>query len=134
MIVFRGKNEEGRWVYGSLRYYHNTTTQTEITKYFIIHETDIHGNLVVFETIGHSFGVTDRNTFTIYTDDILKNTTTDELFVVKYNQLHCCFGLFDRTNQYKRSIIANPYMNYRLDDYIKIGNIHDNPELLEGKI
>ena len=81
-------------------------------------------------------GLKDKNGFKdIYDGDIDKSTG----FYVGWNQLHCCCGLFDK-NGFKKEIMADEYHSdgtkksvWQSDSIEVIGNIYENPELLESK-
>lgn len=81
------------------------------------------------KTLGQFTGLKDKKGFEVYEGDI-----NHKGYVIKWNQLHNCFGWFNK-NGFVSEIISNPYDNegnisfYKIDCEI-IGNIHENPELL----
>ena len=123
-IKFRGKRKDnGEWVYGWLvnNRWGDYAIELKLShNLFIVHE----------DTIGQYTGLKDKNGREIYEGDILRKELKDE--VVHY--------LVDFGNwQYPSSFILvykHPYQVFLLkhtDDLEVIGNIHDNPELLEAK-
>lgn len=118
-IIFRGKRirpkgVEDAWAYGSL-----------IQR---IDTTEIHAGVFTWnvypETVGQFTGLTDKNGKEIYEGDILYMWNTGmKKAIVKFT--HGTFALFVEDDKYLQPL--NP--QYWLDSEI-IGNIHDNPELI----
>ena len=118
-ILFRGKRfMDGNWVDGSL---------------FIDEKKDKHEILVGYvnyrvgwevdpNTVGQFIGMLDRNGHKIFEGDILN--VDGETYACKFDECNFEFGLVN----YKESFgIAYATLNMKV-----IGNIHDNPELLNG--
>lgn len=140
IIKFRGKCPGG-WVYG-LPFKSNSQHHTP-DLHFIV--TDLYnpnggygGNTFVNvnpKTVGQYTGLEDRNGKDIYEGDILKDTDENIVLVVWVNE----WGMFG-------SLFNSEYIDYKngktLDESMfwtfpiecnaveAIGNIHDNPELL----
>lgn len=131
---FRGKTAAGKWVYG---YY---GANDKYGKHFIIEEifdcqeyACVGGRnyaQVLPETVGQWTGLKDKNGIEGFCGDLVKHKDGTIYQIVFNAELasfclkfsfgkSCCFNSFDR---------INPLLKYEI-----IGNIHDNPELLEGK-
>ncbi len=133
-ILFRGKTKEsGEWVQGYFVYAKSDFDSEECREADIIpHDTDrvYKGEYnVVFpcipKTIGQYTGLIDKNGKKIFEGDIVNieyPETTVKKCVIEY------VGA-----SFVGSTLAD---NWELDGYYSlevIGNIHDNPELLEGE-
>ena len=117
-ILFRGKTVcDGDWVYGGI-------TWNPSRKKFFIH-TDWEEAKVIPETVGQYTGLTDENGVKIFEGDILHAAQGD--FVVRWSESICSFVAGEKERM-------RPCMNSgTVKCYEVIGNIYDNPELLEGK-
>lgn len=144
---FRGKRvDNGKWIEGSLI---QKGEETFIVQYLYligkVHETSweefCFGGFieVVPETVGQYTGLTDKNGTRVFEGDILKiihkyqspfdddtkEYTDIDADVVHFDDEGLCFS-------YGKSpflcVVDNVTAEYEI-----IGNIHDNPELLEGK-
>lgn len=116
-IKFRGKDGDF-WVYGSL--IKNRGLPTEIVKRNTYYDTVA----VDPNTVGQFTGLTDEDGREIYEGDIVRNETTGETGVVFYVSAQFVVkGENDRLSLYR----------FVYSDYgcRVIGNVHDNPELLE---
>ena len=136
-ILFRGKRvSDGKWIYG---YYnkcealHNWKDERPEPRTWI-QEVDESGVALIFEpvdpaTVGQFTGLTDKNGKKIFEGDILAMKGMEKLIiegVVRYGTFNCtcCHGVYGwfvdggdiRDAAYMCEVI---------------GNIHDNPELLE---
>lgn len=132
-ILFRGKRtNDGKWVYGHLiesdTYTHQIFIVTEANwessdKSFDFLDTDVYE--VLPETVGQYTGLTDKNGNKIFEGDILKASYFDWKYVVEWDEDNGRFLGF--TIESERKIA---YVRRKPKSEI-IGNIHDNPELLE---
>lgn len=146
-IKFRGKKEEtGEWVYGFFAFLHmsdpNDSDQitrgiTSIPSIF----NDDYGrskncwNTVVQKTVGQFVGVYDKNGKEVYEGDIVdcwsegRHCTNG---IVKWIQNRICIGV-TASNGNVVDIWHLMPNNEGIDEGLTIiGNIHDNPKLLEG--
>ena len=138
-ILFRGKRiDNGEWVYGDIihrRYYKNTDVvviRTEDSGFDNYSDYEVDP-----DTVGQYTGLTDKNGRKIFEGDILKivhkyqspfdddtkeytDVTTDVVF---FDDEGLCFS-------YGESPFLCVADNVTAE-YEVIGNIHDNPELLE---
>lgn len=113
-ILFRGKTVcDGDWIYGGI-------TWSPSRKKVFIHHTKWDGGEVIPETVGQFTGLTDKNGLTkIFEGDIVR-IFDGEYFsgVVKYSNEQGSFTVDDTS------------LHYWVSDIEVIGNVHDNPELL----
>ena len=134
-IIFRGKRlDNGEWVYGFIvkmfGTYHIIDKDDENTAYEVIPET-----------IGQYTGLKDKNGKRIFEGDMIKPFDDDiDKMVVEFHNgqfLLCLYGERGYMAEYGWEeegnygcFEAEPLSSYG-DDIEVIGNIHDNPELLE---
>lgn len=123
---------DGKWHYGSLL----ENTQHDFDSYIV--EDDGTKVLIDRETAGQYTGLKDKNGKEIYEGDIL-------LAPVYFGNLKCVciyqqenivssiqgFGLYSYDSYFQsyRNLVESD----EWDDFVVIGNIYDNRELLEGK-
>ena len=143
-ILFRGKTDKGEWVQGDL-------SQHKTGKKFIKCGNAIRSYEVIPETVGQFTDLTDKNGKKIFEGDIIRYTRTN-MFAPS-----CSFHRQDLVSLHlvlwDSSVSAFVQRHYELngkrilgkgsavlyDERAKeniveiIGNIHDNPELLESK-
>lgn len=136
-ILFRGKTDNEKWVYGffngqSILEYRNDRgiiTKADKNTHAIMRPYPID-----IETLGQYTGLTDKNGKRIFEGDIVKFTDDDgdysnyevyfdnNLMAFMTKELLCGGGICDMSKWEK----------WR-EMYEVIGNIHDNPELLESE-
>ena len=145
-FLFRGKRKvDGEWVVGDsiLRFRDGGT--------FIVHggkasvkDMELRALMdsvfmgVLPETIGQYTGLTDKNGTKIFEGDIVKATVIQNLwsktrkytaiFVVEYHEKYCYFYLKRERN----NLLFDGNWSYGVFIDEVIGNIHDDPELMEG--
>nr|WP_316613937.1 YopX family protein [uncultured Ruminococcus sp.] len=129
--LFRGKRiDNGEWVYGFYFCMYHDDDRKHLHHFIIPLNVPIPKDKPIGEiqvevnpdTVGQYTGLTDKNGKKIFEGDIAKNPINDGIFVVKYkNSLACFLGI---------SIHGNPSTGL-CSGFEVIGNIHDNPELLE---
>ena len=139
-IKFRGKTElTSEWVYGfytmgSLVHVEHPEKDERIVPRYLIDDGLLHD--VIPETIGQYTGLTDKNEKEIYEGDILDvhipcNSIGKEEHrtrVVVWNEK---YARFEFQNKKGDCIADSVGAKYNLVYYMVVGNIHDNPELLE---
>lgn len=138
-ILFRGKGiKDNVWVYGDLLQDKcgHTRIQAQSPLRF--------SNEVDFSTVGQYTGLTDKNGTKIFEGDVISITLGVEEIkgVVKFDyynepnkilKLHLGFYLeFIKQSSYLRKDIGFWFGKSGASIEVK-GNIHDNPELVEGK-
>jgi uncharacterized phage protein (TIGR01671 family) len=127
-IKFRGKRvDNGEWVYGWLKQEYN---EWYISDFYVnnVNETMLTDYEVNFESIGQFTGLKDKNgKYEFYENDIIENGGA--IWIIEWNEDKCGFIA-------RAPIIGEfTYIDFDCDiawESKVIGNIHDNPELLEG--
>ena len=138
-ILFRGKRiDNGEWVYGNLNY--GTIEIKSIKDSYYISDFDVNPwdkkfYPVIPESVGQFTSLTDKNGKKIFEGDIIKIVPdydySDDYSISKvysYNGVFCV--------DYHGDDFDSTALGF-LEDYLPdgdfevIGNIHDNPEMLE---
>ena len=122
-ILFRGKHsEKSRWDYGDLYMDHG---RTYIASRDMMHGVRVHGE-VIPDTAGQYTGLIDKNGTKIFEGDIVHMRTSGLSGHGEIVYKDGSFGIEDK----KRNRFYYMYHDaiYRVE-----GNIHDNPELMEGE-
>ena len=123
-ILFRGKREDtGEWVYGSLVYWPG---DNEIGTIVVFEEDE--ADLVMGEhievdlnTVGQYAGLKDKNGKKIFEGDIVRDYFGNVKTVRFMNGRYIPFNVYPEYTCWKENACEI------------IGNIHDNPELVEAK-
>ena len=122
-ILFRGKDLAGNWHYGTpLVFSENFVCMTAPNTY---------NTSVIPETVGQYTGLTDKNGKKIFDGDICKNTKTGEIVSVKWHGTMAGY-VWSKRKENNQHLFDFGELFRAYDKYEIIGNIHDNPELLEG--
>lgn len=132
-ILFRGKRiDNGNWEYGQLKSIHKGGKHYE-TAYYILNiygESRLAKDAIEPNTLGQFTGLTDKNGKKIFEGDIVKRELT-------YITIEAYISWDTKYLQYRLICINGKHKgNYwwltsNSEDYELIGNIYDNPELLE---
>lgn len=125
-ILFRGKRVyNGEWLAGDL-------LANKYERPNICPIGDVNCYPVIPETVGQYTGIKDKNGEKIFEGDIVKYSTTCEIFTVAW---HGSFAEFVISELQKPNKATRGSKNmYLVNRYCEvIGNIYDNPELLEGE-
>jgi uncharacterized phage protein (TIGR01671 family) len=133
--LFRGKRcDNGEWIEGSL--VHQTLFYGDATDcYHILYGGEFHCDFydageVIPKTVGQYTGLTDKNGKRIFEGDICRNTRTNEIVSVNWHGTMAGYGWSKRKTD--GSFLYDFGALFRSYDKMEvIGNIHDNPELLE---
>lgn len=134
-ILFRGKrNDTGEWIFGSIvhqtDYYGDKCDRWFILEGNYTNDYDIDYPIEVQkETVGQFTGLLDKNGTKIFEGDILTDPdypghTTGAIYYGSTN-CSCCDGVYGFYSKEDADL-------RNADDLTVIGNIHDNPELLDG--
>ncbi len=133
-ILFRGKRvDNGEWVYG---YYANCAhprgPESETRHYIISYPGGVKDYHEIYTaTVGRYTGLTGKNGVKIFEDDIVH---AHDITLQCSKPHHEFDGYVDFSSGMFRVLDANGMEHFQWPDYELevIGNIHDNPELLEG--
>ena len=128
-ILFRGKRtDNGEWIEG---FYSAEEYNPYIGKIEYIPRIQIIGKCVslgvIPETVGQYTGLTDKNGVRIFEGDIVERVSDGERAVISWLKYSACFGL-----SFDGWCCGFDDYDFSPNDFKAIGNIHDNPELLEG--
>lgn len=122
-ILFRGKRiSNGEWVYGGIVASPHPNYNHPMVYAICSNMMDI---FVDQDSIGQYTGMTDKNGTKIFEGDVVqanfRNNNSKQIFIVVFDD-----GMFLFDNNFVK------VPKYDIYSMKVIGNIHDNPELLEG--
>ena len=133
-ILYRGKRtDNGEWVEGWVTSQFKKHTEGELLTRIQSNVFGVGEHLVDTETVGEYTGLTDKNGKKIFEGDIIIckkeicGNFIDSCVEIGFVEMkHGAFGLHRKQGYYR------PFKDWLEDyEYEIIGNIHDNPELLE---
>lgn len=141
-ILFRGKPYNSGlcyqhcpngWMYGFYAKKGGASYITEVGKY-ASGKPYFLDSIVDPETVGQFTGMTDKSGKKIFEGDIVSIgghiATVDGLYLVIYDTANHCWAL-KRRSEYHHHYFTFSDLNGFADTSSVVGNIHDNPELLE---
>lgn len=130
-ILFKAKRiDNGEWVEGQYAYITNPLAEDgKPIKHLICNGTNIFNDLIDPDTLCQYTGLTDKNGKKIWENDILRRDGYWDIRIEFEN------GVFMVRNtdkvQYINRVVYTPISIFDINVYEVIGNIFDNPELLE---
>ena len=127
-ILFRGKRmDNGEWVYGY--YVHIGPVSCQRTYIIPEYASALYVNEVYPSTVGQYTGLNDKHGKRIFEGDVAKVLQGKDKDIAYVGFENGAFMLYPKTgNIYERTLWSYWYNDW---DVEVIGNIHDNPELLE---
>lgn len=131
-ILFRGKREDnGQWIIGFL-----SKTRGLDNKLYICIDYEEKGlmcsSIVVPSTIGQYTGLTDKNGKKIFEGDIVKSCEYDDIYTIKYFDVDN-YPAFDCVPEVPLCECNGLAFLVNTEGCEIIGNIYDNPELLNHR-
>ena len=139
-ILFRGKRtDNGEWIYGYVNQHRGESIldcmceQINSDDFYIYDyaakiDTGIYGLLykIIPETRGEYTGLTDKNGVRIFEGDIVRSVSGGySNFIILWDNQNALWFL--RAKNY-----TTDFYHHFSNEFEIIGNIHDNPELMEG--
>lgn len=118
-VRLNGMPVESMWVYGGYCQYNAESG-------IIYQKEPIDKFSVYADSVGQYTGLTDKNGKRIYDGDIIKNIENGNIGRVAYMPEHCAFMIYSKADNRYYWLYDNDFKKIEI-----IGNIHDNPELLE---
>ena len=129
-ILFRGKMPvESKWTYGSLISEANVFDKRLVLTH--IYDKDCNEILVDPKTVGQYTGLKDRNGTRIFEGDILEGELDDNLDPGAKWRNTIVMGKFGWLADDPTGSAPTPLDEFDIKEGEVIGNIHDNPELME---
>ena len=117
MGLYRGKaKNDGEWLCG------HYTEYAGVGQIWVATDNGKHNYIVDIDTVGEYTGLNDKNGKRIFEGDIVVDKDTGNIRTVEY---HGCRFVFVSLFRHFAHVFYE-------EDWEIIGNVHDNPELLEG--
>ena len=144
-ILFRGKRvPDGKWIYGDLIQYGNRKAaifEYRITAFGCECTEMSKRSEVLPDTIGQYTGLTDKNGNKIFEGDIVHlkgdgydgaKVGKDYYRVVTFHEGSFCLSIEDGVHYPVRTPIYEHCDGHSIVNWVVIGNIHDNLEMMKG--
>ena len=130
-ILFRGKTKDGRWIYGDL--WHRPYGNNSVAIVSFTEDTGTTGGLeVIPETVGQYTGLKDKNGKEIYEGDIAFHRDYECFGYVVFSGDESAFAFLVITGSNNNGATTEFEWLYDYADELEIiGDIYENPELLE---
>lgn len=127
-ILFRGKHAvSGEWIFGDLLCSNGNYYIHEKGKPIVSYVSP----MAAFGTVGQYTGLTDKNGKKIFEGDIIKDKELRRIYMIGYNEDLMKYAFLYYHKELK-NIYCGGFVSKSDGKSIEvIGNIHDNPELLE---
>ena len=123
-ILFRGKcKTDNEWVYG---FPYVTRKNAVKINWYCSEFGSMRTDEVEPETVGQYTGLTDKNGKKIFDGDIVECVSGGEQAVISWLKYSACFGL-----SFDGWCCGFDDYDFSPNDFKVIGNIHDNPEILQ---
>lgn len=121
---YRTNYNNGDWVYGLITKLHDEEYDSPAE---MRDEWGINGIEVDYKTIGQYIGIKDKNENGIFEGDIVRIDDDEDIYVIEYSDNDATFEAIGQFN----CICYNFEVSLFGGCVEVIGNIHDNPELME---
>jgi len=139
-IKFRGKRvDNGEWVFGYLTFFYLNGSEIYTDKARIYDQDNAESHDAWSNTVGQFTGLKDKNGNEIYEGDIIalgSDKEKDKCEVTFRNGQFCIIAPWlvkSRAYAVDPTVELKAYCNRVFNEFVEIiGNIHDNPELLES--
>lgn len=127
-ILFKAKKiKTEMWVYGQYCYFLNPFTESGIPiRHYISNGTNIFTDEIDLETLCRYIGVKDKNGNMIFENDIVKHNESDTIGAVKWYQEDYVGWCVNDIQIQEQQFTLEMFEECEI-----IGNVFDNPELLQ---
>lgn len=132
--LFTGKRvDNGEWVEGFYVFVPEHHKPEMSRKSYIVSVNNGLYFEVYPETVGQYIGVTDKNGKKIFEGNIIKDKELPRIYMIDFHEKFLHYSLFYYDKELKNIYYCGIVHKNDGESIEVIGNIHDNPELLEMK-